>query len=273
MVFITSAKTVFRVLIAVVLFLTLAGLGAKGLRWIWNGDGLASFLSLFYAGEEASIPTWYQSFTLLLSAGLLAIIAVATRKQGGQYARHWLGLSIIFWFLSMDEVIQVHERLGRPNSGVEPILSNYLGLTPSGWTYHIWAVPGAAFALIFVLAFLRFLVRLPKETRRLFLVAGTIYVLGALGFETLGGKFVSEFGGFGNWGNVGAIPKIIAYTLTSIEEFLEMLGVAVFVYALLSYITSYMNMRELTIGFRLDDETAKARGWDPGKTRPTRYDG
>jgi hypothetical protein len=250
MLFATSAKTVTRVLIVIVLFLTLAGLGAKFLRWILGDEGLLQLLTLFYVNEEAAIPTWYSSSTLLLSSVLLAVIAVAKRRNHDRYTLHWLGLSIIFLFLSMDEVIQVHEALG--GAEIQPLLSNFLGLTPSGFIYHIWVVPGAAVVLVFVLAYLRFLIRLPQETRRLFLVAGTLFVLGALGLEILTARIIYEFGGIESWReNAGAIPQIIAGIITSIEELLEMLGIVVFVYALLSYIRSYM--KGLTIRVGVDD--------------------
>jgi hypothetical protein len=248
MLFVTSAKTVARVLIAIVLFLSLAGLGARFLEYMLGDEGLLSLLRLFDVGEEGSIPTWYSSFTLLLSSVLLALIAVAKRRRRDRYSLHWLGLSIILLLLSMDEVLHAHETLG--GGEIQPLLSNFLGLSPSGFTYFFWVVPAAAFVLIFVLAYLGFLVRLPKQTRRLFLVAGTLFVLGALGFEMLSARIVSEYG-IENWASVGGIPKILVGLQTTIEEFLEMLGVAVFVYALLSYIGSYM--KELTIRVRIDD--------------------
>jgi len=249
MVLVTSAKSVTRVLIVTVLFLTFAGLGAKALRWVWGDEGLLSLLSLFYVGKEAAIPTWYSSFALLLSSVLLAIIAVAKRKQRNRYTRHWLGLSIVFLFLSMDEVVQVHETLG--GAEVQTFLSGFLGLDAGGLAHSLWVVPGAVLVLIFVLAYLRFLVGLPRETRRLFLVGGGLFVLGALGFETLSGLVVAGYGGIETWANAGAVPKIIFATLTSVEEFLEMLGIVVFIYALLSYISSHM--KGLTVRVGIDD--------------------
>lgn len=248
--FVTSAKTVTRILLVTVLLLTFAGILAKGLRWMFGNEGLMSFLGLFYLGEEAAIPTWYSSFTLLLSSVLLATIAVAKRRQRDRYTRHWLGLSIVFLLLSMDEVVQVHEKLR--GAGIQSLLSNLLGVDPSGFAHSIWVVPAAALVLVFVLAYLRFLVGLPRETRRLFLLGGTLFVLGAMGFELLGGRVVAGYGGIETWANVGAAPKIIFATLTSIEEFFEMLGIVVFVYALLSYISSHM--KGLTVRVGIDDD-------------------
>jgi hypothetical protein len=250
MLFVTSAKSVIRVLIAIVLFLTLAGLGVRFIKYILGDEGLLSLLRLFDVGEEASIPTWYSSFTLLLSSVLLAVIAAAKRERRDRYTLHWLGLSVIFLFLSMDEVLRAHEALG--GQEIQPLLSRFLGFSPSGFIYFFWVVPGAAFVLVFVLAYLRFLVRLPKQTRRLFLVAGTLFVLGALGFEMLSARIASEYDKE-TWQNLGGIPKIIVGIQTSIEEFLEMLGASVFVYALLSYMGSYM--KELTIRIRIDDDS------------------
>ena len=60
----------------------------------------------------------------------------------------------------------------------------------------------------------------------LFLISGSLFVLGAIGFEILGGWQEEIYGKFG-------IFYAICYTC---EEFLEMLGVVIFNYSLLTYI-------------------------------------
>jgi hypothetical protein len=63
---------------------------------------------------------------------------------------------------------------------------------PGGAIAFFWVVPGTAFVFIVLLAYLRFLAHLPQTTRRLFLLAGALFVLGSLGLEMLTAQVVSS---------------------------------------------------------------------------------
>jgi hypothetical protein len=231
------AKMIVRVLIIAVLFITLASLAARFALYMWGEEELLQPLRLFDVGEERSIPTWFESVQFLLCSILLAVIAVAKRQHNDQYSLHWSVLSIILLLLSLDEVASIHEAIGQE---LELLLHNTTGFNPSGAISFFWVVPGAAFVFIVLLAYLRFLAHLPQTTRRLFLFAGALFVLGALGIEMLSAQVVSFSGGEDNWESASAIPKILVGLQTSIEEMFEMLGLAAFVYALLAYIHSYV---------------------------------
>jgi hypothetical protein len=84
--------------------------------------------------------------------------------------------------------------------------------------------------LIFVLAYLRFLRDLPKTTRLLFIVSGAVYVGGALGMDMLGGYFKSH-----PLGSFDMQPIMI-----TIEEFMENMGIVLFIFALLSYTRDHL---------------------------------
>ena len=85
--------------------------------------------------------------------------------------------------------------------------------------------------VVFVFAYLRFLFGLPARTRRLFLVAGSLYVGGAIGIELVGGRHAYLYG----TQNMG-YEMIVTF-----EEFLEMMGIVVFIYALMSYMAEHLN--------------------------------
>ncbi|WP_234022631.1 hypothetical protein [Sorangium cellulosum] len=54
------------------------------------------------------MPTWYTSCLLFTCALTLAAIAVIARRAGG-YVEHWSGLSAAFLYISLDEVVEIHE--------------------------------------------------------------------------------------------------------------------------------------------------------------------
>lgn len=175
---------------------------------------------LFDVNTELNVPTWYSSAMLLLCSLLLAVIAVARHQERRRYVAHWRGLAIIFLLLSIDEVASLHER-------TIPRLRAALNAT--GFLYSTWVVLGAAFVLCVLLLYLRFLGHLPQKTRRLFLLAGSVYVGGAIGVELLHGYWLDFYG------------KDMVYDLiASVEEMLEMLGIVTFIYALLSYIRAHL---------------------------------
>ncbi len=241
------AKTIVRALIIAVLFITLVSLAARFALYMWGEEGLLQPLRIFDVGEERSIPAWFESLQFLLCSILLAVVAVAKKQRGDRYSLHWSVLSIIFLLLSLDEVASIHEAIGQQS---EHLLHSATGFTPSGAISFFWVVPGAAFTLIVVLAYLRFLAHLPQTTRRLFLFAGALFVLGALGIEMLSAQVLSSSEGIVSWvvssgsmvdrESASAIPRLIVGLQTSIEEMFEMLGLTVFVYALLAYIRSYV---------------------------------
>jgi hypothetical protein len=95
----------------------------------------------------------------------------------------------------------------------------------------------------------------------LFLFAGALFVLGALGIEMLTAQVVSSSGSISDWivssfggivdqGTAGAIPMILKGLQTSVEEMFEMLGLTAFVYALLAYIDSYVE--DISVRVRID---------------------
>src|ERR671910_2782961 len=242
------AKTIVRTIIIAVLFITLAGIAARFALYMWDDVKFLEPLRIFDVGEERSIPTWFESILFLLCSILLAVVAVASKQRNDRYSLHWNVLSIILLLLSLDEVASIHEAIGQQS---ERLLHSITGLTPGGAITFFWVVPGSIFVVIVLLAYLRFLADLPRSTRRLFLFAGALFVLGALGLEMLTAQVMSSSGSIANWvasssgGMVGqesasAIPKILKGLQTCVEEMFEMLGLTAFVYALLAYIRSYI---------------------------------
>lgn len=219
-----NPKNVFKLLFATIGLLMVAHLLGVISTYYFNHDQVFGLVPLFNVNFEANIPTYYQSFALMVCAVLLVIIS-KFHHAGNEPYRLWGGLAVIFLFLSIDEFTMIHEKFVLPFREI---------FNTSGFLYFAWVIPYAVLVGVVGLVYLKFLLRLPRRTRLLFVVAGLLYVSGALGFELLDGYFVSA--GVDN----------IKFALTnSIEEFLEMFGVIVFLYALQDYFGS--TFRELTI--------------------------
>lgn len=179
-------------------------------------------IALFDLDKEANIPTLYSSVTLLLCAGLLTFIATARKRQAKREYLYWAGLVVIFLFLSVDETAGLHENLIRPLR---------TALNTSGVLYFAWVIPYGIFAIAMMIIYSRFLFSLAVRIRYLIIFAGLLYVAGALGGEIIGGP----------WAELHGQENITYALMTTCEELLEMTGILVFIYALMSYIASELS--------------------------------
>ena len=182
-----------------------------------DDDYLFGLIDYFDFDIEGNVPTLYSAFAVLVCSALLALIARIHWDQPGGNRYHWLGLSFIFLFLAMDEGTAIHEMIGS-------YLEDYMEAT--GSFYFLWVLPYGIATLVLGLAFLRFVWNLPPDTRRRFVIAGTVFLGGALGVEIFGAREAEAYG-------VETITYCVLYT---IEEVMEMVGIIIFMYALLSYL-------------------------------------
>jgi hypothetical protein len=243
-----SPRKVVQILLLGLLLLSCASVAGHFLRQVsWVGEDLRTGLRPLFdttsiAINDKSIGTWYSSFLLLFSSVLLAIIARAKKAGGEPYSRHWAALSIIFLFLSIDEVATLHEALG---SLVDELASIW-GFTLKGFFSYGWIVLGVVFVLIVLLSYLKFLYHLPKKTLLLFLGAGALFVGSALGFEMLEAEmvYVSERG--------ADVSNTLLLVNFYAEEVIETGGEIMFIYALLSYMRSYVEELNIHIGLKDD---------------------
>lgn len=176
-----------------------------------------SFLSnMLDINREKNIPTAFSTLILLICAVLLRQIYLA--KRSTLFSGYWRGLSIIFFGMGLDECLIIHEHI---SVFLDPLTHN------RGAFYYSWVVLGLLFVLVFVASYAHFIVRLSTKTRRRFLIAGAVYLFGVLGMELISGYYISGHG-------LDNRPTLAL--LNGIEETAEMLGISLFIRALLMYL-------------------------------------
>ncbi len=175
-----------------------------------------SLLDLFSVNAEETIPTWYATLLLFTAAVLLAFIALVKIRNKEPYGRHWLGLTAIFLYLSMDEGAVIHE-----------IFSDSLQarFDTSGYLTFAWVIAFVPLVIVIALLYLRFLLHLPSSTRNVLIIAGLLYVGGAVVVEAISA----------NQYDVGGGVTFRYLAIATVEELMEMLGVVVFIFGLLAY--------------------------------------
>jgi hypothetical protein len=223
-----SPKSLARVLTVTVLSLTFVNIAIELLIYIQGYDRHLAFARLFTFKGNASVPKWFASSELLLSALLLATIAWVKIGEGDRYGRHWSALALIFCAISLEEAVGFHELAGE-----------LVGLVihTSGLLYNTWTLLGIIFTPIVALIYSRFLFHLHPKTRGLFLLAAIFYVGGALGLEIIRGPYIEAYG----------VENMTYAMLKTFEEFCQMIGIVVFIDALLSYIGAHVKEIRVSI--------------------------
>jgi hypothetical protein len=169
---------------------------------------------------ETTVSAWFSALYLFFCA--LLLVAIAQREHDHRFVCYWWVLAAGFTILSLDEAVSLHE-------AVNDRIKSAFASAPT----FAWAIPGMLLAAAVGLCFVPFLRHLPRRYARLFLVAGAVYVFAAGGLDLIAGKIIDEHGGEDVETSANNLPYVAEAT---VEEFLEMASVAVFVFALLTYI-------------------------------------
>lgn len=197
----------------------------------------------FDLDTENSIPSYFSAALTLAVAMLFGLIGSIQRTRKERFAWHWIGLAVIFAFLSLDEATAIHEAL------IERV-RHLLNL--GGFLYFAWVVPGLIFVAAMLIGYFKFLVALPSRFRHLLITAGALFIGGALGMEMVGAKYSTVFGS----NNLGY------QLLVSVEESFEMLGMAICLFALLEFLRWLSPTLQFTF---LAGETAPASARQQGQ--------
>ena len=171
------------------------------------GAGLVTFESLFDVVGERTVQAWYSTGLLALAGVGAWITAVRARLAPGDRSwRPWTVVSASLVWVSLDEMVGIHELLNDPNA-------------PAGPGRFAWILVGLPVAIVLAITMVPVLRELPWELSGLLVLSGAVFVGGAVGIEFLSGFFVGT--------------NLIYGSLAHVEELFEMVGVVLFLEALL----------------------------------------
>lgn len=222
-----SPRKIFLWCLFIICLLALASILANLLLFIrlenvWLAEVRESLIRLLDVDKEANLPTWFSSLLLAVSAMLALYIGTDHLTRQKSFAKHWLGLAVFLFYLSLDETAIIHEMAIKPLQ----FLTGAKGLLK-----YAWIVPGGIVVLIFSGIYMRFVINLPSRVKILFILAASIYFGGALFIEALSGYFADLYG-----------EAHLSYIITTtFEEIFEMSGVAILIYGLFIYLESRAN--------------------------------
>lgn len=194
-------------------FLAAAGFSVEAWKYILHRER-NEWVYLLGLSYEQNLPTWYSSSLLMICAVLLWLVATAHHREKGPFTWHWRILALLFAYISLDETATIHENLSE--------LFDF-----GGALFFGWVIPASIAVVLLGIFYLPFLLKLPRRAARQFIVAGAFYVGGALGVEFALGYWTDLHGN-----------KNLGYGLIDlVEESMEILGVTLFLLALIDYLT------------------------------------
>lgn len=163
-----------------------------------------------------SLGAWWSSIMLAGGCSLLLLIAVAQRAFDRTMASRWLSLAAVFFVLSIDQGVNMHDAAQDPQTAFQ------IG---SIWASD-WFLPASLACIAVVWYFLPFVAGLNASHGWAFLAAGAIYAVGAFGMETVSFYLANRFG----------IGSAVYSASGAIGESLKIAAVTIFVTVLLAII-------------------------------------
>lgn len=226
-----NPATVTRLLALVAVLLVLASVAGQLMAHVAGHRRVLGLVHLFNVDAERNIPTAFSSLLLWFAAFVAAGIAVLERQRASRWVKHWAVLALGFVVMGFDEAWSFHEQLIIP-------LRNLLGGDDLGLLFFSWVLVGAALVAVLAVFYFRFILSFSPRVRAGLIVAAALYLGGALIMESVGGWYYEGSGG----DNLG-------YSLiTTVEEGLEMAGIIVFIWALLTYLAEAYQTVQVQVG-------------------------
>lgn len=213
----------------------------KPLRWLGIGIGLLVFLHLlgqllirivgtdsvfidefvwrFNVDLELNVPTWYASFLAGIGAVLALFIAWQSRLyENSTWTHHmWICLSLILLFVAIDETASFHELLLQ-NIHIQSGFGEEQSYSENAWLILLPFIIAAGVSVAYATYKL-----LPSRTFVRFIVAASVYLLGAL---------VAEYTSI----PLSNTDTIYIFVLVPIEESLELFGLWLLLRAMVFHI-------------------------------------
>lgn len=199
---------------------------------------------LFDMDMEMSIPALYSTTLFLFNSGLFFLLGVRYKAIGQPTASARL-MGWVFIFLAIDENCQIHENLNIPLESYFPVL---------GHENIAWIIPYAVALLVLAALLGPFFFRLPSRFKKLFALSGITFLLGAVVVEYIGAQ------------HRAAMTQLLGSdylyqldwadgVLVAVEETLELSGLVLLAYSLLSYFEALARGIQLRVGPAEDGES------------------
>lgn len=177
-----------------------------------KNETVLEYFTIFYFDAERNLPTTYSALAILFAAFWVWQIANLPNQIIKGNSIYWKIIAFVFIFLAADEYTSIHEQAGH-------VLRLF---TTHAFPHQGWYIPVLILMAGLSLFFIKFFFRLPKRTQINFIIAGLIFVGGAVGVEVLTGLYLHN-------GQTGLHKAFNLVLLVTLEELMEMVGIILFI--------------------------------------------
>jgi hypothetical protein len=171
----------------------------------------------FDLDAEASLPTWFSTIQLFVTAAVLLNIYLIQRSKPILFPYHFLAAGMVFLFLSADEAATIHEQVTSFSKVLELDFLMFKG------DHGAWIPVYAALALIVSIPFIKTVKTLWQGYRHEFIITASgvlLFAIGAVFLEILSYQFF----------RAETITTLYQLEVAA-EELMEMAGISIILYA------------------------------------------
>lgn len=176
---------------------------------------MSAYTKLFDLDSEKNVPTFYNSFLLLLAAILAIWLAFKLKVRRAA----WLVLAASFVILSIDEAYMIHERLSEP-------IRDKLTITDGSPFFHAWvvvAIPAALLLITLLVVGWRKRHQIMDQAALKVVLTLLAMVIGSVTMEIIGTQLYSN-------------QNLYRLLIVPLEEVIEISGSSAVVYLIMSSI-------------------------------------
>ncbi|MBI9093365.1 MAG: hypothetical protein JEY71_00640 [Sphaerochaeta sp.] len=224
-------KKTMRTLTCISCVLIVLSILTKISTFVFGHGYIYGFLPKFDLDKEANIPTVFAVLLLFVASLLFYMMSLIPEKQPipkQDPKSHYRFLSLLFLYLAFDEGSSIHELM------IDPLRDRF-HLT--GIFRFSWVIVGIILVALLILYFYRFILSRPTYMKKGFILAGMIFIGGALGVEMIGGYYSSVYGEL----------NLTYGLITIVEESGEFFGCLVLINTLLQGIQNSLPNSTLSI--------------------------
>jgi len=172
----------------------------------------------FDMDQEVSVPTWFSAIQLFFISFIGFIVYKQLKIENPKISSLFIYFSILFLFLSMDEVAEIHESLTR-------LLSPFEWIPRFKGDHGVWIylyLTGFMAFLVFISKRIVLLWKTFTKEVNIIVVGGIIFLMGAVVLEILSYQYLE-----------GNDVKTLYNVEVGFEEFFEMFGATIILYGTL----------------------------------------
>gem|GEM_PF-6460799 len=170
----------------------------------------------FYFDTRKTFP-YYFSFALMAIVMALVLAILLLTRHSSNTKNLWRALVFLFLVFGFDKFLGIHNRIR------EFTMSKMMWYDPNSLLHYTWTIPYIILIGIFLWYIRNDFRRLEDNTQRQFILAGAVFATGAIIVEFIGTRYFVF---------IHKKMDLILVLLRTLEDFLQMIGLIIFVHAL-----------------------------------------